>query len=126
MSSDILPVPPVVTIEEFFAWRLPRSLKGNPGLAGDPGTLAIIVDGAGSWTVRFGNATEPVVDDADAESDCIAVWMRPAFEALLKGSREVDVVRPSAVVGDERLLVRLGAHLRPVHKGGVAARLQAF
>ena len=115
-----------MSIEEFFTEKLPRALKASPGFAGSKGTLAIIVEGAGSWTVRFGDVDEPVLDDADAESDCIAVWMAPAFEALLTGRRDLDVIRPSAVVGDVRLLARLGSHLQPTQKGGVGARLAAL
>lgn len=115
-----------MSIEEFFSERLPRALKASPGFAAGKGTLAIIVEGAGSWTVRFGDVDEPVIADADAESDCIAVWMKPGFEALLRGSRDLDVIRPSALVGDEKLLARLGTHLQPTQKGGVGARLAAL
>lgn len=112
-------------IAEFFA-RLPAVLRAAPAFAASTGALGIIVEGAGSWTVQLGDAAAPVVDDLDDDADCIAVWTVAAFEALLSGAKDVDAIVPTAIVGDERLLARLGALLQPTQKGGVGARLAAF
>lgn len=115
-----------MSIAEFFGTRLPAALKANTAFQTSKGTLAIIVEGAGSWTVQLGNVGAPVLDDVDDDADCIAIWTVAAFEALLEGAREHALIAPTAVVGDEKLLARLGSLLQPAQRGGVGARLASL
>lgn len=119
-----------MNVTEFFGSRLPEALKANAAFKTCKGTVAIIVEGAGSWTVQLGNVKCPVVDDIDVDSDdeadLICIWTVPAFEALLAGSRNLDDIAPTALIGDEKLLVRLGSLLQPAQKGGVGARLASL
>ena len=115
-----------MSIAEFFGTRLPAALKANAAFKTSKGTLAIIVEGAGSWTVQLGNVAAPVLDDVDDDADCIAIWTVPAFEALLEGARDHSLIAPTAVVGDEKLLARLGSLLQPAQRGGVGARLASL
>jgi hypothetical protein len=115
-----------MSIAEFFGTRLPAALKSSPGFKSSKGTLAIIVEGAGSWTVQLGNVGAPVLDDVDDDADCIAIWTVSAFEALLEGARDHSLIAPTAIVGDEKLLARLGSFLQPAQRGGVGARLASL
>lgn len=113
-------------IQEFFGTRLPSALRASPAFKAARGSLAIIVEGAGSWTVQLGNVTVPVIDDVDDDADCIAIWTVPSFEKLLEGERNHELIAPSALVGEEKLLVRLGSMLQPAQRGGVGARLASL
>ena len=86
--------------------------------------MAIVVEGAGSWTITFGDAgsDDVIIDDVDVDADCIAVWTVAGFTDILKGG----ATRPSAIVGDEKLLSRLGTLMLPAQRGVLGARLAAF
>lgn len=115
-------------VERFFTEALPALIIAQPAAwRGTRGVLSVIVEGAGSWTLTFGAApSQAVVDEGDPDADCVAVWTVPAFAALLAGATDLAAVRPAAVIGDEKLLARLGALLIPARKGAVSARLAAL
>lgn len=119
-------------VARFFDEELPAAIElSAQAFAQTQGALTIIVEGAGSWTVTFGDASSPtaIVDEADIDADCIAVWTAERFAALL-GARPGNAdapVRPIAMVGEVRLLERLGKLLiSPRARGGVGARLAAL
>jgi hypothetical protein len=116
-------------VEGFFQEQLPRAISAQRDLfARTQGVLTVIVEGAGSWTIAFGDpdAEELVMDNGDPDADCVAVWTLEAFAALLRGEQAIDVIRPAAVIGDEKLLSRLGTLLLPAQKGGLGARLASL
>lgn len=104
-------------VVRFFEELLPELIRQRARtFAQTQGALTIMVEGVGSWTVTFGDARSPtaVVDEADTEADCIVVWGKEPFAALL-GATEAEL-RPSesgpiAVVGEIKLLARLGSLL---------------
>lgn len=118
-------------VAHFFDEQLPAAIALSPQAFGQTqGALTIIVEGAGSWTITFGDASSPaaVVDEADIDADCIAVWTVDAFARLLdaRAGQEPNALRPIALVGEARLLSRLGALFPKARaKGGVGARLAA-
>ncbi len=112
-------------VTEFFEEKLPMLIEHQRDLfARSKGSLGVIVEGAGSWTITFGDADsdDAVVDDVDADADCVAVWTADAFADVLAGA----AARPAAIVGDEKLLGRFGALMLPAQKGGLGARLASF
>lgn len=116
-------------VARFFDEQLPAAIElSAQAFAQTQGALTIIVEGAGSWTITFGDASSPaaVVDEADIDADCIAVWTADSFASLLGAhkARAKGATRPIAMVGEIKLLARLGALLNsPRHKSGVGARL---
>ncbi len=108
-------------IAHLFETVLPAALQQS---GPTPGSVAVLVEGAGAWTVRLGEAR--VERDVDLDADCTAVFTLAAFRALLDGERRPDKTRPVALVGDPRMLERLGALLVPAQRGGVAARLASL
>lgn len=116
-------------VARFFDEQLPAAIGlSAKAFAQTQGALTIIVEGAGSWTITFGDASSPaaVVDEADIDADCIAVWTADSFASLIDANqaRAKEALRPIAMVGEIKLLARLGALLSsPRHKGGVGARL---
>ncbi|MCC7110902.1 MAG: hypothetical protein IT382_16535 [Deltaproteobacteria bacterium] len=118
-------------VARFFDEQLPAAIAISARtFAQTQGALTLIIEGAGSWTVTFGDASSPaaLVDEADIDADCISVWTAESFAALLdaKPGRGQKGLRPLALLGETRLLGRLGALLGPrsTH-GGVGARLSA-
>lgn len=117
-------------IVRFFEEQLPAMIGQRArSFARTQGALTIIIEGVGSWTVTFGDARSPaaVVDEADTEADCIVVWAKEAFAALL-GSGQLTTpaaeVGPIAVLGEIKLLASLGALLAaPAHGGRTSGRL---
>ncbi len=85
------------------------------------GTLALFVEGTGSWTVAFGDhASDKAVNEgADFDADCVAVFSTPMFIALLDGRIDGTPV----CVGDTSLVEKLGQLLREPARGGVGARI---
>lgn len=85
------------------------------------GTLAVFVDGTGQWTVSFGDHTreDAINEGADLDADCVAVFSTPMFLALLDGKLEGTPV----VIGDTRLVEKLGQLLQEPARGGVGARI---
>ncbi len=117
-------------VVRFFEELLPAVIQQRARAFGETqGALTIIVEGVGSWTVTFGDARSPaaVIDEADTEADCIAVWAKEAFAALLGSSSQpphAAEVGPIAVLGEIKLLGRLGALLvAPTRRGLLSPRL---
>ncbi len=110
----------------FFDEQLPRVIAGRRDLFDQSkGVVTVLVEGAGGWTVTFGDhaAPEAVSASATLEADLVVVWPVPAFLRVLDGqARDVDAVRP-LTVGDRKLLGRLGSLLLPPAQGGLGARL---
>ena len=104
-------------VVQFFEELLPEVIRQRARSFGQTqGALTIMIEGVGSWTVTFGDARSPtaIVDEADTEADCIVVWGKEPFAALL-GSPAPSLPPaesgPIAVVGEISLLSRLGALL---------------
>jgi len=113
---------PVERVTAFFHEQLPNLIERQRELfATSRGSLGVIVEGAGSWTITFGDADsdDALTDEVDVEADCLAIWTVPAFVAVLDGNAE----KPAAIVGDERLLGRLGTLMLPTQKGALGGRL---
>ena len=112
-------------VVRFFDELLPAVIKQRARAFGETqGALTIIVEGVGSWTVTFGDATSPaaVIDEADTEADCIAVWAKEPFAALLHADSPPPLpseVGPIAVLGEIKLLAHLGALLGAPACGGL-------
>lgn len=85
------------------------------------GSLALFVEGSGSWTICFGDHAAPgaIVEGASFEADCVAVFSTPMFTALLDGKVEGTPV----VIGDDSLIEKLGQLLQEPARGGLGARL---
>ena len=107
----------------FFEEQLPAVVRERGDLFDHiQGSLAVFVDGTGAWTVSFGAyaAKDAVRSGADLDADCVAVFSTPMFAALLDGV--VEDSRP-VVIGDVKLLERLGSLLQEPQRGPVQARL---
>ncbi|MBI1945195.1 MAG: hypothetical protein HYS27_05840 [Deltaproteobacteria bacterium] len=117
-------------VVRFFDDVLPDLIRQRARTFGQTqGALTIMVEGVGSWTVTFGDARSPtaIVDEADTEADCIVVWAKDAFATLL-GTPAPSVPPsesgPIAVVGEIKLLARLGSLLdAATAKGQLGPRL---
>ncbi len=112
-------------VHQFFDEQLPLLIEHQRDLfAKSKGSLGVIVEGAGSWTITFGDADsdDALVDAVDAEADCVAIWTVDGFADVIGGA----ATRPAAIIGDEKLLGRLGALMLPAQKGGLGARLASF
>lgn len=118
-------------VARFFDEQLPAAIAISARtFAQTQGALTLIIEGVGSWTVTFGDASSPaaLVDEADIDADCISVWTAESFAALLdaRPARDPTALRPLALLGETRLLARLGALLRDQRQApGVGARLAA-
>lgn len=115
---------PVAEVLAFFA-RLPMIIEVQKAVFNRAqGSLGVIVEGAGSWTITFGDAAAEtaLLEEVDVEADCLAVWTVAGFAGLLQG----EVNAPNAIIGDEKLLQKLGALLQPAARGGLGARLACF
>jgi hypothetical protein len=116
------------TVRRFFEELLPAAIAKRARAFGrTQGALTLIVEGVGSWTVTFGDAASPaaLVDEADIDADCIAVWGADDFAALI-GPDAPAAVAPIALVGEATLLARLGALLGPPADRGLGAALSAL
>ena len=114
----------VAEVHAFFE-KLPMVIEAQKAaFEGSQGALGLIIEGAGSWTIHFGDAAadNAVDDDVDADADCLAIWTAADFAALLGG----EARKPNAIVGDEKLLGRLGSLMLPAAKGALGARLASF
>ncbi len=112
-------------VTAFFHEQLPLLIDAQrAAFAKSKGSLGVIVEGAGSWTITFGDADsdDALIDEVDVEADCLAVWTVDAFMSVLDGKAE----KPQALIGDEKLIGRLGALMVPAQKGALGARLAAF
>lgn len=120
-----MPRDDVSRVRAFFEGALP-AVMAHRGEAFDrsAGSLALHIDGCGSWVIRFGDHTsaQALVEEASLDADCVAVFTTAAFALLLDGKAP----RPApAVVGDVDMLQQLGLLLLGPAKGGLGARLMS-
>lgn len=114
---------PVARVQKFFDQMLPAVIVRRPDLFNKvSGSLAMFVEGAGCWTIRFGNHASPeaLTRDANFESDCVTVFSVSGFVALLDGrTPEQEPV----LIGDARLLSKLGHLMVEPGRGQLGVRL---
>ena len=112
-------------VVRFFEEQLPQVIAGQPSLfdAGG-GVVSVFIDGAGGWTIRFGDhaAADVITPRPTLEADLIVTWRLDGFVHLLEGEADAPDVKPVSI-GDLRLLKRLGSLMMPALGGGVGARL---
>lgn len=87
------------------------------------GSLAILVEGAGGWTITFddADAANAVVETPDLAARCVAAFSPGAFVALLEHG--IAASPAPVVIGDAAMLTQLGHVLAGPAKGGLAVRL---
>lgn len=110
-------------VQAFFAEQLPWLIRERADLFNKmSGELAVFVEGAGCWTVRFGKHDSPdaLRPDATFESDCVTVFSVESFVALLDGHGDGQ---QTVMLGDGRLLSRLGQMMIEPARGQLGARL---
>lgn len=110
----------------FFDEQLPRVIAGRRDLFDrTAGTVSVLVEGAGGWTVTFGDHTSEraLVPEPTFEADLVLVWTVGAFLRVLDAdTSDTAAIRPLAL-GETKLLGRLGSLLLPPAQGGLGARL---
>lgn len=110
-------------IRTFFDVQLPK-LIAHRGDVFDlmKGSLAVFVEGAGCWTINFGDhaSANALQRDATFESDCVTVFSVDGFIAVLDG--RTDGQAP-VMIGDGRLLSKLGQLMIEPARGLLGARL---
>jgi hypothetical protein len=114
--------------QTFFDDALPALIARRPTFFDAAnGTISVTVQGAGAWTLTFGDhrATDAVKPGLDLDADLLVAWSEAQFQTLLDGEGSADNLEPVAI-GDVKLLGRLGGLLQPPAKGGLGARLAAF
>lgn len=113
-------------VRRFFDEQLPRVVVSRRDLFDrTQGTVSVLVEGAGAWTVTFGDsASERAVQARQTlEADLVLVWSAGAFLRVLEAdTSDPAAIRPLAL-GDTKLLSRLGSLLLPPAQGGLGARL---
>lgn len=113
-------------VRRFFNEQLPRVVLSRRDLFDrSQGTVSVLVEGAGAWTITFGDHASPQAVQAreTLEADLILVWPVAGFLRLLDAdTSEPAAIRPVAL-GDAKLLNRLGSLLLPPAQGGLGARL---
>lgn len=113
-------------MRRFFDEQLPRVIVGRRDLFDrTQGVVTVLVEGAGGWTVTFGDHASPdaVAARPTLEADLVLVWRVAAFLRLLDGDASDPVAVRPVSVGDLKLLGRLGSLLLPPAQGGLGARL---
>jgi hypothetical protein len=116
MATDLAPA------ASFFTSTLPRLMALRADVFDRlSGTLSIGVHGVGDWTITFGDHRRPdaVRAESSLDADCVAVFTPAGFDALLAGRAE----RPVAMLGEPKLLARLGQLLQEPARGALGARL---
>lgn len=111
-------------VRAFFEVQLPRRIAERGALFDQvQGTLALFIEGAGAWTIGFGDHQSPqaLTAEADFDRDCVTVFSVDGFDALLDGRS--DGPEP-VLIGDDRLLARLGQLLIAPTRGVLGARLE--
>ncbi len=114
--------PAALRTRAFFEEDLPRLIQARAELFDQQrGVLSLIVEGVGAWTLRFGDhaAADALVPGAVLDGDLLLGFEAEGFVRLLEGDAAVTPV----VLGDARLLERLGGLLLPAARGGLGARL---
>lgn len=117
---------PAERVRTFFDDVLPRVIASRADVFDRAeGTVCVMVQGAGAWTLRFGDhaAAGALKAEASLEADLVATWAPDAFTRLLDADdSEPETLRP-VYLGDARLLEKLGALLVPPARGGLGARM---
>lgn len=92
------------------------------------GVLCITVQGAGSWTIRFGDhqAKNAIKEHLDFAADLVVTFSSDGFVQLLSGEALDDKVSQIVWLGDTGLLELFGRLLVEPAKGGLGARLAQF
>jgi hypothetical protein len=114
--------PAALRTRAFFDEDLPRLMAARAELFNQQhGVLSVIVEGVGAWTLRFGDhaAEGALTPGAVLDGDLLLGFDAECFVRLLEGDAGVRPV----VLGDARLLERLGRLLLPAARGGLGARL---
>lgn len=113
-------------VRRFFDEQLPRVVLSRRDLFDrTQGTVSVLVEGAGAWTITFGDhASERAVEARQTiEADLVLVWTAGAFLRVLDAdTSDPAAIRPVAL-GDTKLLGRIGSLLLPPAQGGLGARL---
>ncbi len=107
----------------FFEEQLPWLIQKRRDLFDRvSGTLSLFVEGAGAWRIRFGDHQSPdaLTADADFDSDCVTVFSVAGFVAMLDGRAPTQ---EPAMIGDARLLSRLGQLMIEPARGQLGVRL---
>lgn len=113
-------------VRRFFHEQLPRVILGRRDLFDrTQGKVSVLVEGAGAWTVTFGDhASERAVEARETlEADLVLVWSVSGFLRLLDGDTSDSAAIKPVALGDAKLLSRLGSLLVPPAQGGLGARL---
>lgn len=113
----------VERIRALFEEHLPQVIQQRADLFDAVrGTLVLMVQGVGGWALRFGNHRDKdaLGPASSLDGDCVAVFSTTAFAELLEGRTGGT---PPVVIGEARLLARLGQLLIVPARGPLAARL---
>lgn len=113
-------------VVRFFDEQMPRVIAARRDLFDQSaGVVSVLVEGAGGWTVTFGDhaSADAMTSSPTLDADLVVVWGVPQFLRVLEGdARDLAAVRP-VTLGDTKLLERLGSLLLPPARGGLGARL---
>jgi len=112
-------------ITALFEDQLPRLIARRSDLFDAVrGAIVVMVHGVGGWRISFGDHTHPeaLTRAVDLEGDCVAVFSIGGFSALLDGQGGGQT---PVVLGDARLLSRLGQLMVEPSRGPLGARLSS-
>lgn len=112
-------------IRAFFDEQLPGVIRGRGELfQASQGRVSIQVQEVGAWTIRFGDAAadDAITNELELDADLVLVFSPASFANILSGSVQNQQERP-VVLGDLKLLERLGSLMLPTARGGIGARL---
>lgn len=92
------------------------------------GVLCLTVQGAGSWTLRFGDHTakNAIKEHLDFAADLVVTFSAEGFARLVSGEPLDDKLSQIVWLGDTGLLELFGRLLVEPAKGGLGARLAQF
>lgn len=113
-------------VMRFFEEQLPRVIAGRRDLFDQSaGKVSVLVEGAGGWTLTFGDhsAGDAITPTPTLDADLVVVWALPDFLHVLDGAPSTGASARPVALGDTKLLERLGALLLPPARGGLGARL---
>ncbi len=114
---------PAARVRALFEEQLPRLIARRADLFDAVrGTLTVFVEGAGAWSIQFGDHTraDAITPATGFEGDGIAAFSVAGFVALLDGAPSAQA---PVVMGDARLLSRLGQLMLEPARGPLGARL---
>lgn len=117
---------PAERVRAFFDDVLPRVILARGDIFDQAeGTVCVMVQGAGAWTLRFGDHGSDAALRAEAslDADLVATWAPEAFVRILDADTTDAAALKPVFLGDARLLERLGTLLVPPARGGLGARM---